>query len=101
MRTVAERKTRQPGQSPVDWRAIRLALGLRQRELAQLLYVSPPFVSQLESGTAKPSKQTLAILRSWLLTPEYRKRLADAGMAYPFPDDLVATVTGDKPASSL
>ena len=104
MRTVAERETEQAAkrqENVLDWRGIRLALGLRQQELAQLLYVSRQVVSAYERGRCQPSGQTVMILRSWLATPVYRRRLQVAGMAHPFPGDVAATVAEGEAAGSF
>ena len=83
----------------LDWRGLRLALGLRQSEMAELLYLTQPFISQLELGTARPSRQTIVILRAWLTMPEYRERLAAANFPHPFPDDVCATAIRRKQVS--
>ena len=105
MRTVSEHETEQAAkrqEAALDWRGLRLALGLRQSELANLLYLTHQSLSAIERGEAYPSRQTIAILRAWLTVPEYRGRLVAANFANPFPDDVCATaVTEDKPAGSL
>lgn len=80
----------------LDWRGLRLALGLRQTEMANLLYLDQSFISRLELGTTRPSRQTIAILRAWLTMPEYRGRLAAANFVNPFPDDVCATAIGQE-----
>ena len=43
-------------------RELREAAGLRKCELARMLHVSPPAISQWESDWCRPSYDTLAIL---------------------------------------
>lgn len=65
-----------------------MALGLSQAELARLLYVSQSAVSKIEAGSIAPSRQTVTLLRTWLLLPDFRTRLEVAGYAHPYPQDV-------------
>lgn len=72
-----------------DWRRFRVALGLTQRDLAELLCISTRHVRRLETIPHHcPSAASVMLLRAWLRHPEYRRRLEVADYAHPFPEDL-------------
>lgn len=72
-----------------DWRALRLALGLTQAQLAALLALSIRHVKRYESpGHHCPHGSTVLLLRAHLQRPELQERLRLAGVAHPFPEDL-------------
>ncbi len=74
-----------------DWQALRRALGLTQSEMAELLCISRRQVVRLEQKDAlQPHKSTVMLLRTWLQEPEFRRRLAEAGYPYPFPEDIAS-----------
>lgn len=77
-------------QPDIDWRGLRNAMGLTQRELADLLCVSRQEIANIEGGRRYPAASSLMLLRVWLTHPTYRERLAEADYPTPFPEDLHA-----------
>lgn len=74
--------------SRIDWRGLRRALGLTQREMAQLLCLSRQEVGNLERGHRRNVHAgTLMHLRAWLQSPELCERLRGARFPHPFPED--------------
>ena len=68
-----------------DWRALRLALGLKQYELARLLRVSRRQVIRLEKANhVCPREPVVFLLRSWLQSPDLQARLTANGLSYPW-----------------
>jgi len=69
--------------SEIDWRGLRLALGLTQAGLATLLQVRPFTVYCWEHGRQRPAPVTLALLRIVLQRPHHQRRLQEAGYQLP------------------
>ncbi len=76
-------------QESLDWRGLRLALGLTQQQMCELLCVDRKTLYRLEVGRlAAPLRASRTLLRAWLRDPELRRRLEAAGFPHPFPEDL-------------
>lgn len=78
-----------------SWRALRYALGLRQRDMAEMLGLALSSVADLERASGRagrghrcPRDIHVERLRDYLRLPELRKRLERAGHPHPFPDDV-------------
>ena len=70
-----------------DWRALRLALGLNQRQMARLLGRSDRGLQALEGARhVCPQEVTMLVLRSWLCDPRLKARLRAAGCPEPLED---------------
>ncbi len=70
-----------------DWRAVRYALGLTQREMAEVLDISRRAVQWVEQKPHRcPRRVTVQSLRVALYHPEAQRRLAAAGFPNPFGD---------------
>ena len=73
----------------LDWRGLRLALGLTHEQMGTLLRVSERQIYYLEAGGCQGiSGAAEILLRTWLQHPEAIRRLKQAGFPHPFPDDL-------------
>ena len=71
-----------------EWRVLRQALGLTQEDMGRLLCLHRSAVIRLEQGDHYcPREATIMLLRAALLHPEFRRRLAAAGYAHPWPED--------------
>ncbi|MCL5026713.1 MAG: helix-turn-helix domain-containing protein, partial [Chloroflexi bacterium] len=83
----------------LDWRGLRLALGLTHEQMAELLCVHWTTIYRLESGKCmRPPRASATLLRAWLRDPELRQRLAAAAFPHPFPEDF-ADGDGDRSLS--
>lgn len=82
-----------------DWRGLRRALGLTQREMAGILAVTLGTYSSWERGKAKRAarQQTINQLRVALMDPQVQELLGKAGYPHPFPGDLKQTESAKAP----
>lgn len=76
----------------VDWRAVRLAVGLTQVELGAVVGLCAREVKRLEAGERGAGPAPLARLRSLLALRGPRARLRRAGVAHPFAAELGVAV---------
>jgi hypothetical protein len=76
----------------IDWRAVRLAVGLTQADLGGVLGRSAREVRRLERGEVRPHRAVLARLQSFLALRGPRARLRAAGVAHPFAAEVRAAV---------
>lgn len=76
----------------LDWRALRLALGLSQMVLgSRVVLMDKSSIQRLEAGTMRASPRTLELLRGWVRRhPEARARIVDSQLVWPWPGDLDA-----------
>lgn len=72
----------------VEWRRIRLALGLSQKQLGEVLLMEQGPVSLLESGKRCPDRRTVHLLRTYLAIPLSQALLARYGVPHPWPEDI-------------
>ena len=81
-----------------NWRELRKALDLTQRQMAIMLSCDETTIQRAESLTDHhcPRPGTVKLLRIYLQDPELKARLRIAGYPHPFPEDLNA----DVPATS-
>ena len=73
-----------------NWEALRLALRLSGRQMALLLCLSERECRYIRHSHRHicVRQANLVHLRAWLRHPELRRRLAEAGYPYPWPEDL-------------
>jgi Helix-turn-helix domain len=76
----------------VDWRGVRLAVGLTQREFGTLLSLSAREVRRLEHGEHSPRPPVVARLVAFLALRGPRARLRRLGIAHPFAADVARAV---------
>lgn len=76
----------------VDWRRVRLALGMRQTDMADVLGLSRESVSRAERGRQTPGRRALIRLNHYLSLPGARTRLRRAGVRHPFANEIAAAV---------
>lgn len=75
-----------------SWRELRYALGMRQRDMAEMLGLTIGSVAELERngrpgrGHRCPLDIRLERLRDYLSLPEMRERLAASGFPHPYPE---------------
>lgn len=73
-----------------DWLGLREALGLTQREMADLICVSRRTVQVLETDPrARPHRATMVILRARLADRRLAARLRSAAYPHPWPQDVL------------
>jgi hypothetical protein len=76
----------------IDWRSVRLAVGVTQAELAAVVGVSRRELQRLEAGERGAGPGVLARLASFLTLRGPRARLKAAGVAHPFGAEVAAAV---------
>lgn len=74
-------------QQPINWRELRLALGLTQQKMAELLGIREDSLRRLELGMRKPAPFVLSHLRVLLKHPETQRRLREAGFSNPLNEE--------------
>lgn len=69
-----------------DWRKLRLAMGLSERQFCSLLGISRWKLHRIEDDSQPhqcPHKSTLLLLHAWMAHPAYLDRLVRAGVQPP------------------
>ncbi len=74
-------------QAELNWRGLRLALGLTQHRMAELLGIQRRAIQRLEHGTRRPAPFVLSHLRVLLKHPEVQRRLHEAGFPNPLNEE--------------
>lgn len=74
---------------PIDWRGLRTAIGMTQKEFADLLTIGVNTVRRYEAGSSRPRQSHITLLRVALSMPELMERRRAARFPHPFPEDDV------------
>lgn len=73
----------------INWKGLRSALGMSQKELAHAIYIAPNVLWRHENGQLKTiNPGTTILLRAFLRQPDVVLKLRIAGYTHPFPEDL-------------
>jgi len=73
---------------PIEWRSIRLAIDLTQRQMAELCCCSRSAIVKYENKQIGAPPAVVIFLRSALRYAKYAKMLKLANVPHPFPEDL-------------